>query len=157
MALAFCLGVSLLEKAVSYSLVLKPKNFGQGQRNKKLRKGLEVLKSLKKKIYPCIDRDSVIFAKIMANQGARRRQFIQQSEKIIIQLADSSQKAFLLAKALESGIKKSIISDYYIGLELIKIALLGSILNLEANQTMFGRKNRYINKFKKALEKWQRS
>jgi len=149
-ALSFCLGISLLEKAINYSL---PK---VGVHScMPLQKGLVVLKRLKNKIYPGIDRDAEIFAKIMAHQGARRLKFIRQSEAMVVGLGRASQQAFLVAKALKSGIKKGIISDYFIGLELIKLAFFGCVANLEANARMFGRKNRRIAAFKKVLRKWR--
>ena len=148
--LSFCLGVSLLEKAVNYSL---PKVGAHGRAP--LQNGLKTLGNLKSKIYPGIDRDAQIFTKIMVNHGAERLKFIRQSEVLIVGLARASLKAFLVAKALKSGIKKGIISDYTIGLGLIKIAFFGCIANLEDNAKMFGKKNSRISAFKRALKKWQ--
>jgi len=142
--LSFCLGLSLIEKAINYS---HPTNY---------KKAIATLSSLRKKIYPYIDKDAQIFAKIMASSGAKRSSLIRQSENMIIELAKASKLAFSLAKALESGIKKGIISDFYIGLRLIKVALFGCISNLEANSKMFGKKNKQIGEFRKVLRKWQR-
>lgn len=141
--LAFCLGLSLIEKSVNYSDI------------KKFKKQISLLKALRKKIYPYIDKDADIFAKIMASKGKRRVSLIRQSENMIVELAEASKLVFSLAKALESGIKKGIISDFYIGLGLIKVALFGCIANLEANRKMFGKTSKQIGEFKKVLKKWQ--
>ena len=142
-SLAFCLGVSLIEKAVNYS------------DTKKFKKQIAILKSLRKKIYAYIDKDAYIFEKIMSSKGTKRLANIYASEKMIVDLAKSSQQVFSLAKAIESGIKKGIISDFHIGLKFVKIALFGCVSNLEANAKMFSKKNKYIGEFKKALRRWQ--
>jgi len=141
-ALVFSIGLSLIEKAINFS---SPTKF---------KKELKKLQALNKKLYPIIDQDGVIFAKIISCKGEKRLQFICKSENLIISLGQGSIKVFSLAKEIESGIKKSIISDFRLGLECAKIALLSCVLNLEANQKMFGRKNKFIGLFKKALNKW---
>ncbi len=143
--LAFCLGLSLIEKAINYS----------SGKNKQLKSAKLKLKVLRREVYSLIDQDAYLFAKIMASSGPKRRGLIKKSEQMIVNLARSCEAAFLLAKPIESGIKKSIISDFSIGQELIKVALLGCVLNLEANAVMFGKKNKNIASLKKGLKKWQ--
>jgi len=75
---------------------------------------------------------------------------------MIIEVAGASRTAFSLAKALEFDIKRSIISDFYIGLGLIELALFGCICNLETNLKIFGKKNKKIPVFKKVLKRWQK-
>ncbi len=141
--LIFCTGVSLIEKAISFS---SPTKF---------KKQLIRLQTLRRRVYPSIDRDGRIFAKIIDSSGKRRKQFIRESEGLVIGLGKAACQVFSLAKGVESGIKKSIISDFEIGLESVKIALLGSILNLEANQKMFGVKSKFIGPFKRSLKRWR--
>jgi len=141
-ALIFCTGLSLIEKAINFS---NPSKF---------KKQLKKLQALAKLIYPNIDKDGLIFAKIMSSKGAKRAQFIRQSESLIIDLGQGAQGVFSLAKGVESGIKKSIISDFNIGLECARIALLGCVLNLEANQMLFGKRSKFIDPFKKSLKRW---
>ena len=142
-ALIFCTGLSLIEKAINFSDPAKSK------------KQLKKLQALSKKIYPNIDKDSLIFAKIMSSKTAKKAQFIRQSERLIIDLGQASLGVFSLAKEIESGIKKSIISDFNIGLECARVALMGCILNLEANERMFKKKSKFIGPFKKSLKKWR--
>jgi len=142
-ALIFCTGISLIEKAINFSSSIK------------FKKQLKKLQILKKKIYLNIDKDSLVFAKIMSSKAAKRNQFVKQGENLIVDLGQASLEVFSLAKEIESGIKKSIISDFNIGLECAKVALLGSILNLEANENMFGRKSKFTDLFKKSLKKWR--
>ncbi|MCK4912336.1 MAG: cyclodeaminase/cyclohydrolase family protein [Candidatus Omnitrophica bacterium] len=142
-ALIFCTGISLIEKAIRYSSL------------DKFKKQLEKLQILKKKIYLNIDKDSLIFAKIMSSKGTKRAQLVKQGESLIVDLGQTSLKVFSLAKEIESGIKKNIISDFNIGLECAKVSLLGSILNLEANEKMFGKESKFTDLFKKSLKKWR--
>ena len=142
-ALIFCTGLSLIEKAINFS---SPTKF---------KKQLKKLQALAKKIYPNIDKDGFIFAKIMSSKGKKRAQFIRQSQSLIIDLGCRAQEVFSLAKEIKSGIKKSIISDFNIGLECVRIALLGCVLNLEANQMLFGKRSKFIGPFKKSLKKWR--
>lgn len=154
--LIFCTGISLIEKAISYSYLPNLKTLEGKLKAKKLKKQLRSLKILRKKIYPYIDKDGYIFEKIMQAKGKKRAQFIRQSEQMMVEVAKASRKVFFLAKEVESGIKKSIISDFSIGLEGVKIALRGCILNLEANRRMFGKKSKYIEIFKRDLKRWER-
>ena len=142
-ALIFCTGLSLIEKAINFS---SPDKF---------KKQLKKLQALAKKIYPNIDKDGLIFTKIMSSKGLRRAQFISQSEILIIDLGHAALEVFSLAKGIKSGIKKSIISDFNIGLECARIALLGCVLNLEANEKMFGKRSKFIVGFKKSLKRWR--
>ncbi|MCF7908842.1 MAG: cyclodeaminase/cyclohydrolase family protein [Candidatus Omnitrophica bacterium] len=142
-SLAFCLGVSLIEKAINYS---DPKKF---------KKQIIILKNLRNKAYIYVDKDAYLFEKIMNSKGARRLANICISEKMIVDLAKNCQQVFSLAKAMESGIKKGIISDFHIGLKFVKITLFGCISNLEANSKMFGKKNKHLGELKKALRKCQ--
>ena len=142
-ALIFCTGLSLIEKAINFSDPAKSK------------KQLKKLQALSKKIYPNIDKDSLIFAKIINSKATKRAQFIRQSENLIIDLAKGAQEVFFLAKGVKPGIKKSIISDFNIGLECARVAFLGCILTLEANEKMFGKRSKFIGPFKKSLKKWR--
>lgn len=142
-ALIFCTGISLIEKAINFSSPVK------------FKKQLKKLQALGKKIYPNIDKDSLIFAKIMSSKAAKRAQFIKQSESLVIDLGQRALEVFSLAKEVKSGIKKSIISDFNIGLECARIALLGCVLNLEANEKMFGKRSKFIGPFKKSLKRWR--
>ena len=146
--LFFCTGASLVEKAIAFSVSSKTKN-------KRLNKAFNEINKLSKKIYPYIDQDGYLFNKIMSSNGKKRTEFIKQSTNLVILVAKSCEKVFFLAKAIESGIKKSIISDFYIGVKAIRLALFGCILNLEANNKMFGKKSKHTGYFKKFLKKWQ--
>ncbi len=152
--LVFGIGTSLMEKAIRYSLDLKKATAKSEGKNKRLAKALKNLVKLRNKVYPGIDKDSYLFEKIMAASGKKRVDFIKQSENVVVAVAWSCKAVFFLAKEVESDIKKSIISDFCIGLGLVKDTLLGCILNLEANQNMFGRSNRQIGTLRRFLKKW---
>ncbi|MBU0693614.1 MAG: cyclodeaminase/cyclohydrolase family protein [Candidatus Omnitrophica bacterium] len=139
--LASCLGISLIEKAISFSI----------SKDESLRKYLGSLGELKKKVYSYIDQDGQIFEQILKAKGSSKLELIGKSEEIIITTAKACQEVFCLAGIIKSGIKKSIISDFYIGLEFIAAALKGCVFNLEANRGIFGKKSRYIKIFKRYL------
>jgi formiminotetrahydrofolate cyclodeaminase len=145
--LVLCLGVSLLEKAIRYSTF----------RDNRFKKHLDILKKLREKVYSYIALDGKIFERILLTKGAKRSEFIVKSQRLIIDTGKTSIKVFSIAKKVESGIKKSIISDFYIGKEFIKVALEGCIFTLEANRDIFKVDSEYINIFKKYLKKWERS
>ncbi|MBP7088750.1 MAG: cyclodeaminase/cyclohydrolase family protein [Candidatus Omnitrophica bacterium] len=148
--LVFCLGISLIDKAINYSIggVNKSKDF-------KLKKHLRQLNSLRQKVYPYIDEDGKIFAIIMQAKGKKRVKYLKKSEAMVFKVGTACLKAVSIAKGVESEVKKSIISDFHIGLEFIKTAFLGCIFNLEANQKIFGLKSKYADNFREVLEKWQ--
>jgi len=142
----FCFGVSLIEKAINYSL-------SKSKDKKKLTKTLRELGLLRKNVYSYIDKDGYIFEQIMQNKGEKRAYFITKSEEIIVYVANNCKMAFSLAKGIESGIKKSIFSDFEIGLEFIKSCVFGCMSNLETNRAIFKTRNKNIAKLKKLLAK----
>lgn len=142
-ALAFCIGISLLEKSINYS---SGKNFKQ---NDKIR----ILNNLKHRTLKCVDKDGEIFEKFMTASGKKRTVFLKKSNALVIDLGNSCITVLCLVKKVESGIKKSIISDFYTGLNFIRIALCACIYNLVANSFSLGRQEKSINIFKKYLKK----
>lgn len=155
-SLVFCLGVSLIEKAINYSLILKPKSPKERLLNSEFKKSVFILRRLRQRVYFFIDQDSCLFGKIMSSKGKRQKAFIVKSEQLLVETGKSCEAVFCLIKMLELKIKKGIISDFNIGRDLIKSVLFGCILNLEANARLFGSKNKYIGGLKKSLKKWQR-
>lgn len=145
-ALSLCLGISLLQKAINYS---------SGE-NKKLKKCAYALRDLRKSISPYIDIDGDIFEKYIHSKGKMRLYFLKRSNAGIIKIGNTCNTVFSYAKRIESGIKESIISDFYIGLNFVAIALRGCIINLEVNSRTQGIDNIYIGKFKRRLSQWQK-
>jgi formiminotetrahydrofolate cyclodeaminase len=144
--LGLCLGMSLIEKALNYSIT----------KNTNFKKQIFLLKKLRCRITPYIDIDGEIFEKFMRADGKKRLLYLEKSSEIMVMVGKCCQGVFLLAKGVESGIKKSIISDFYIGLEFIRVALKGCIFNLEANKSIFGKSSKSINTFNSYLKKWRR-
>ncbi|UCC95329.1 MAG: cyclodeaminase/cyclohydrolase family protein [Candidatus Omnitrophota bacterium] len=144
--LVFCLGAGLMEKAMAYSF----------EPNNRLRKYLHSARKLRGKVYPYIDLDGEVFERIMQSKGPQKKKHIERSQRIIIDTARSSLKLFRLAKRVEFSIKKSIISDFYLGARCLELALGGCVLNLEANRRIFGIKSKYTGIFKRHLKSWQR-
>lgn len=146
LSLAFCIGNSLIEKSLLYSYA---------KRADKPIRTLTNLRLLRNKIFRYIDLDGELFEKILREKDRARAYYLKQSEKILIDLGKSAIRASLLARGVENAIKKSIISDFSIGTELIRVSLMGCTLNLEANAFLFKRKSAYARTFRMALEKWQ--
>jgi formiminotetrahydrofolate cyclodeaminase len=152
-ALMFCQGVSLIEKALNYSC--SPGSGALTAKDRKIRESLLFLRRLRKKIYPIIDKDGEIFKKVISHKGARRRYYIKKSESLIEEIASASLEAFSIAKSREPDIKKSISSDFKIGKECLRLVLAGSLKNLEANAEIFGVKNKLMARLKGKLSKWR--
>ena len=144
--LLFCQGTSLLEKALQYS---------QTKKQRHLSAYIDSLSRLRRRIYPYIDKDSYIFGKIMSSKGKQRAHYLNQNQKLIVDVARACCAVFSLAKKMESDIKKNIISDFYIGCECVRVALKGCILNLEANEELFGVKEKSLNIYKRIEKQWQ--
>lgn len=135
--LSFCLGISLIQKAINYS---SDKDGRLKIKNNRIRaeRYITALDKLKENVFLYIDLDGQIFSKLMQSAAEARKQAVKESQTLLVDTGKASLKAFSLAKEIESGIKKSIISDFFIGLEYIKLTLLGCIANLEANASIFG-------------------
>ncbi|MFH1772101.1 MAG: cyclodeaminase/cyclohydrolase family protein [Candidatus Omnitrophota bacterium] len=144
---AFCIGVSLIEKALRYS----------GKKPLKLKKITSELIKLRLKINPYIDLDGKIFNEIMHKRGKKRMLMIKKSEAITLSLAKNVKKAFFLAKKAEFDIKDGIASDYYIGLAFLRLSLSGCVDNLKANSKMFSTKVKYLNCIKDSLRETDKS
>lgn len=151
LSLIFCVGLSLLTKAVRYSYPKKALDKQMSVQMSRFRQQVQILEKLKKKIVVYVDKDGQVFEKIMKTRGKARFEFIRESERILIDVARACQKAFFLAKQAESGIKKSILSDFTIGLACLKSVLAGCIVNLQANRILFGRSSKCVHRLAKSL------
>jgi len=132
-ALAFCLGASLVIKSIQHTL---KKDTPAGEKNR-LKKRLANFLALKNKVYPWIDKDGEYFSGALKSKGAKRRQKLKEAERLTRGLAQAARRAFSLTKEIESDIRKSIKSDFSLGVEFIKISELSASFNLEANKIIF--------------------
>ncbi len=143
-AAIFCAGTGLIEMAMQYSL-------------KENRPVIAAVTKLRRAQLKVVDDDCKVFARIMNSSGVQRNALIKQSEKMIVGLGLSCVKVMKLALSRKADIKRSISSDYVIGLECLRVALLACVLNLKANETMFKAHSRYIELFENEVETWPRS
>ena len=141
-ALALCVGISLIQKAINYS---SGKNLKQNDK-------VKAFNSLKYKILKYVDKDGEIFEKFITASGKKRIFFLKKSNELVVDLGKSAISVFSIAKGVESGIKKSIISDFYTGLNFTRVSLRACIYNLEDNSKVLGKSDRNISLFKKYLE-----
>lgn len=142
-ALSLCLGISLLEKSINYSL----------QNKSVLKSKITSLEKLKNKAFRYVDLDAEIFEKFMKAKGKKRIVFLNKSNNLVIDLSNTCLKAVNVSWGVESAIKKSIISDFYMGLDFVRVCLLGCVYNLEANSQILGKKPKALSTFKRALVK----
>jgi len=142
-ALALCVGISLIQKAIVYS---SGKNLKQNNKAK-------ALNNLKYKILKYVDKDGEIFEKFISTSGKKRIIFLKKSNTLVVDLGKSAISVLSAAKGVESGIKKSIISDFYTGLNFTRVALCACIYNLTANSKVLGRPDKNISIFTKSLKK----
>ncbi|MDD3296172.1 MAG: cyclodeaminase/cyclohydrolase family protein [Candidatus Omnitrophica bacterium] len=154
-ALAFCLGTALIEKALVFSCPKNPATPALKKKNKKITARIKKIRSLSGKPYHYIDEDGDIFEQIMSFQGAKKKRYVDKSQNLIADLGSRCRKIFFITQEVEIGVKKCIISDFILGLDLVKLALKGCVLNLEANKKMFGVQSRQLGVFKNTLKKWQ--
>ncbi|MCF7870625.1 MAG: cyclodeaminase/cyclohydrolase family protein [Candidatus Omnitrophica bacterium] len=148
-ALAFCLGCSLIAKSINHT---KSKEISKVKENK-LNNRLDKILSFKKKVYFYIDWDGQLFSQMVKSRGKEKQKYLKKTTRLLKDLAQLSYKVFLLAKELDFDIKKSIKSDFYLGLEFIKVSLESAIFNLEANKKEKKGKNKYLQNLKNNLKK----
>ncbi len=155
--LVLCLGLSLMEKAMRYSLTqTRLRRRESIARDRRLRRFIKAARALKAGVYPGIDRDAVLFGKIMKTRSRRRSGYIRQSEQLIVSVARAADKAFSLAKKAESDIKRNIRSDFYIGRDCLSVSLRGCLFNAQANAALFAIRSRSSGRIKKLLRAWQK-
>ncbi len=130
--LAVCLGISLIEMAISFSA---------SEENKDLNRACRKLKKIKTEAFSHIDRDGEMFKRALEAKGSKKKKAYRDLDKITFDLGCGCIKVLAVAKEIRVSIRKSIISDFYIGLAFIRTALFSSLKNLEANSSMFGINN----------------
>jgi formiminotetrahydrofolate cyclodeaminase len=153
LCLFFCTAACVIEKAIRYSLSHTGYHADRGV-TKKFNVSLKRMSLLRAKAYRYIDKDSLLFEKSMISSGEARAAYIAKSEALVVDLAGMAHDAFSLAKQIESGIKKSMRSDFTIGLLALRVVFAGCVLNLEANALMFSQKNASLYRLKKELLAW---
>ena len=148
LAAAVCIGASLIEKSLRFSV---PPG------DKKFRSPLSRIQKIRTSVIPLIDLDGKVFSVLLRSRGPQRKKLLAQSERIMIDTGRAAKTLLSLTKVVESGVKKCIISDFLIGRDYLLVALSGVVLNLEANAHIFGRKSSAIRMFKTILRQWQKS
>jgi formiminotetrahydrofolate cyclodeaminase len=124
-----CAGTGLIEKSMRYSLSYDPT----------LAKCIPVLGAVRRRIFPYIDRDGEVFAALLTARGKRRQALFKKSQAFLEETAHAAREVFSLANTAKSGIKKSIYSDFIIGIKCLRVALEACQANYDANHRMFNR------------------
>jgi formiminotetrahydrofolate cyclodeaminase len=142
--LAFCLGISLIQMALNFS----------DPHTKEVVKDLERFKN---QVFPFIDLDGEIFTKLINEKNPEKRgELLKEAQQLSFELGKKCNKILTIIKGVDSKVKRSIKSDFYIGTKLLEVALFASIKNLEVNQMIFKVNNKkkvsclknYLMKFK---------
>lgn len=124
-ALAFCLGVSLLQMALEYS----------GTQPQAVARDLEKTKEV---VYPLIDEDGRLFEALMGEKDeAAKKLLLDKGQALVCMLGDLCQTVLSRARQVETQVKRSLASDFYLGLKFLDTALFASLENLRSNQLMF--------------------
>lgn len=148
-SLVFCLGVSLIQMAV---------NFSMNKNEKELKKALLHLEKIKSKILSYVDLDGKAFEKALMAKGKRKKLAYRNLDNITFDLGKNCIKILEVAKDVRIFIKKSIVSDFYVGLSFVRGALFSSVKNLEANSSSFALKNKkridYLKGYLEEFRKW---
>ncbi|MEI8349782.1 MAG: cyclodeaminase/cyclohydrolase family protein [Candidatus Omnitrophota bacterium] len=145
--LSLCMGISLIEKAMQYS----------SSHSKRLCRLIVMLQVLRKNSLQYIDLDGVVFEQFIRAEKKRKAIFLKKSDALIVTVGMTCRKVYVLTEKVESDIKKSIISDFYLGLAFVRVALCGCVHNLEANSVFTGKVNPAMVVFRRYLKQWQRS
>lgn len=144
--LSICLGISLIQKSLIFSKLDS--------------KRVSYLEKVKKEALSFIDRDGQIFANLIKEKNPQKKRILLcRAQKISYEAGKKCNKILSRVESLKGRIKKSIESDFYIGVKLIEVALYASIENLKANQTLFKVNNTkkieflkaYLTRFEKCL------
>ncbi|MDD4954763.1 MAG: cyclodeaminase/cyclohydrolase family protein [Candidatus Omnitrophica bacterium] len=138
-ALALCTGISLIQKAINYST----------GKNLKQTAGKKSLARIKNKVLKYVDKDGEIFEKFITSSGKKKIAYLKKSNELVVDLGKSAISAIDISKGVESGIKKSIISDFYTGLNFVRLSLSACCYNLEDNSRVLGKTDKNIGVFKK--------
>jgi hypothetical protein len=137
-ALGLCVGIALIQKAINYS-----------DKNIKPTLKIKSLNHLKRKIISYVDKDGEIFEKFIQSRGRKRTVYLRKSNALVVDLGKTAISVFFIARGVESGIKKSIISDFYTGLNFVKLVLLACSYNLEDNSKVLGKPDKNAGIFRK--------
>lgn len=133
-ALCVCLGISLIQMAFNYSLK-KAQSTG-------IMRPPAALEKLKSEVFGVIDSDGEVFAKLLREKApAKRKKLISRMQKEIMNVACGAGMAIRVSGRLKPSIKKSLLSDFRLGIRLCRTALYACSENLKANQSMFGAAN----------------
>jgi formiminotetrahydrofolate cyclodeaminase len=143
-SLNFCLGVSLLQMALNFS-------------SPDLKEVVKKLEKVKNEIFPFIDLDGEIFTKLINEKApAKKKKLLKEAQQLSFDIGKKCNKILTIAKKVHSKVKKSIESDFYIGLKLLETALFASLKNLEVNQRIFKVSNRRkVSLLKRYLEEFK--
>ncbi|MBD3246570.1 MAG: hypothetical protein GF333_06110 [Candidatus Omnitrophica bacterium] len=146
-ALLLCLGAGLVEKALRYS----------ASREQSYADELALLSSLRERVAGHIDLDGKVFAEVMSLRGDARKGAAERCQGIVLTTGRACTALHALVKKSESGIKKSIYSDFVLGDQCARLALRACLNNLEANEHLFGVTGEESAVFAAELERWEES
>ncbi len=139
LALNFCLGVALLEKALSFSKIETPL--------------YKELKKEKEKILKFVDEDGKLFSKVLREKNKERKKyFLKKLENISFYLGKTSFRILKMMKEKRKEVKRVIKDDFSLGAKLLIIVIKGCLRNLEANQRLFSQRTGNIDKLKEYIK-----
>ena len=131
-SLIFSVGVSLIEMAVNFSI--------SKDNERKLNKVVSSFNKIKMKVLSYVDLDADIFRKVLKSKG-EKKEALRRLNNITFDLGASCIRILTVAAGVRGSIRRSIISDFDIGIKCVDIALFASVKNMEANSKFFGIKN----------------
>ncbi len=133
-ALAVCLGISLIQMAISYSL--------KKSRKRGVVRSLSRLETIKSEVFGSIDSDGELFALLLKEKDpAKKRKDLARMQKDIMDLARGAAGAIRISRRVKPEVRKSLLSDFRLGIKLCQAALSACRENLKVNQIMFGVRN----------------
>lgn len=144
----FCMGVSLIEMAVRVSRYKID--------NKTL--PLPALSEEREKIMAIIDQDAQVFRKFLEEKDVeKKKEYLLEAVRMSDILGNSCCRILDLVHPWERKIKQKIRSDYYLGIECVKLALSSAVVNLKENNQLLhdGTIEEKIKQYSKIKERYK--
>jgi formiminotetrahydrofolate cyclodeaminase len=138
-----CVGISLIEMALRFSVDAKEKKYAAYVRT---------IEKVKKKALVIVDKDAFCFSKALRAKGPARPRAYKELEKISFALGEYCITINTVARRVRPAIKKIIVSDFDAGIDCVMLACSMAVKNLEENAKLGGFPKAGYNRLKRHLK-----
>lgn len=152
-ALTGALGAALLSMIANFT-VGKPK---YKQFEKEIKESLKKSEKIRKKLLELVDLDVITYNKVAQNKKkplALYEKSLKDATKVPLEITRYSLEALEICPILEKKANKYLISDVYVGKELLSAAIKSAIFNVKINLPFIKDKN-FVSKVNQQLKSWR--